>query len=238
MLSTQAYTASASLLRRVSERSRKTHRGGAVAWLVLGGMVCLCLLGSLLLALPAAVAEDAYLSWDYGDAAFTAISAVTCTGLTLKSTAAHFTFLGQLVILLLIQAGTLTILFAGVALARLVGQALAASAPGRALARPPGVPTVRFVLTATFVCELVGAALLYPMFAVRSDGSALPVVERAWYSLFHAVSAFCNAGFTLYTRGFLQGLSEDWSSPLREAWQVYGVIAPLIVLGGLGMSVL
>ncbi|MEI7837988.1 MAG: potassium transporter TrkG, partial [Planctomycetota bacterium] len=157
---------------------------------------------------------------------------------THKPTGTQFTFFGQAVILLLIQTGALSILFAGAVLARLAGRALAPARADEALARPVG-PTVRFVLTATLACEAIGAIAMYSMFAAaRPDGSALTGLQAAWYSLFHAVSAFCNAGFSLCPRGLMQGLNEGWPQPLRGAWQVYGVIAPLIVLGGLGMSVL
>ncbi|MCY2927329.1 MAG: hypothetical protein NT031_18215 [Planctomycetota bacterium] len=238
VLITQAYAAVAGVVRRTASRTQQTRRGAPTAWLVLGGMLALCLAGSLLLTLPVAVQEDAYISWDYGDAAFTAVSAVTGTGLTLKPTGAHFTFFGQAVILLLVQAGAMAILFAGVVLARLAGRAMWPSSPGEALTRRRG-PAVGFVLAATLVCEGIGAIALYPMFAAaHRDGSTLSGIQAAWYSLFHSVSAFCNAGFSLYPRGFMHGLNEGWDKPLRDAWQMYGVIAPLIVLGGLGMSVL
>ena len=60
-----------------------------------------------------------------------------------------------------------------------------------------------------------------------------------WYSLFHSISSFCNAGFSLYGGNMMHGVGQaDWGRPLRDHWQIMGVMAPLIVLGGLGFPVL
>jgi trk system potassium uptake protein TrkH len=97
----------------------------------------------------------------------------------------------------------------------------------------------RFVIIATFGLELLGAGLLYPMFiqASGNDGAALTAPRAMWYSIFHSVSAFCNAGFSLYDKNLMAGVGEGWSA-LRDRWQMIGVISPLIILGGLGFPVL
>jgi trk system potassium uptake protein TrkH len=244
LLVMQGYTWLALLFRSVGRDLRRTESGRGPALLLAGTFVFLCGLGSLLLFLPAAVSENAYPGWDFVDALFTATSAATCTGLALKDTAVHFTFFGQLVILLLVQAGALAVMLIGSILAMLVGRGLSAGRlpPSLAAQENDGciARTIRFVLLATLAFEALGAALLVPMFrsAPASNGADLTAGQAVWYALFHSISAFCNAGFTLYRKNLLHGVSEGWSQPLRDYWQVYGVIAPLIVFGGLGMAVL
>ena len=58
-----------------------------------------------------------------------------------------------------------------------------------------------------------------------------------WQSVFHSISAFCNAGFSTFGSNMMAGVPEGWSQPLRERWQMLGVIAPLIIIGGLGFPV-
>ncbi|HEX6986419.1 MAG TPA: potassium transporter TrkG, partial [Planctomycetaceae bacterium] len=79
------------------------------------------------------------------------------------------------------------------------------------------------ILAFTFGSELIGAVLLSGLWADK------PPAEQAYYSLFHAVSAFCNAGFDLTGRSFLG---------LGTRWQVWGVIAGLVIVGGLGFGTL
>ncbi|MEI7837964.1 MAG: hypothetical protein WCK05_16295, partial [Planctomycetota bacterium] len=79
VLITQSYTAVAAIVRRTARGTQQTLRGSQTAGLLLGGLAFLCLMGSLLLFLPAAVSEDAYFGWDYVDALFTSVSAITCT---------------------------------------------------------------------------------------------------------------------------------------------------------------
>ncbi|MCP4376845.1 MAG: TrkH family potassium uptake protein [bacterium] len=65
----------------------------------------------------------------------------------------------------------------------------------------------------------------------------MTVPQAMWYSLFHSVSAFCNAGFSLYDNNMMAGVNGSWTA-LRDRWQMLGVISPLIILGGLGFPVL
>ena len=76
-------------------------------------------------------------------------------------------------------------------------------------------------MVATIVVEAVAAACLYPMWDASLGGPG-----HRWYlSIFHAISAFCNAGFALQADSLIA---------YRTAWQVYAFIMPLIVLGGMG----
>jgi trk system potassium uptake protein TrkH len=81
---------------------------------------------------------------------------------------------------------------------------------------------ITFIIVGTIIIETVGAIGLFGMWS--SD------TERTWFcSAFHSISAFCNAGFSLDKDSFIL---------YNRSWQIYGVICPLIILGGLGFSVL
>ena len=199
---------------------------------VLAGMfVVLIVSGAGLLMLPKANACD---QLSFVDALFTATSASCVTGLVIKDTGPDFTLMGQTVIMTLFQLGGLGIVIFGVVLAMLLRQALSiresvamqdlfsAQTVGR-IGRSIG-----FIFLATMIIELTGAALLLPMWnrvPVEQSGG-----HNVWFSsLFHSVSAFCNAGFALPGRNLM-----DYD----RCWQVYAVIAPLIILGGLGFGVM
>lgn len=243
---TQVYVLTALILRGVGVNIRLAGSGIPPARLLVGSFVVLCICGSGLLMLPAAVDEDSYFGWDYIDALFTATSATCVTGLVVQDTGTHFTVFGQGVILVLIQLGGLGIMLFGTVLAVLAGKELSLRSSdtlGHMLAVETmgGLKRVAgFVVAAAFAFELVGAVMLYPMFAASWDGNGLPLSagRAVWHSVFHSVSAFCNAGFALYGNNMMHGVPEGWSQPLRAHWQLYGVLAPLIVLGGLGFPVL
>ncbi len=158
------------------------------------------------------------------DALFTATSAACVTGLYTINTP-EWSLFGQLVILFLIQAGGLgIILFSSLFVAQLAGRM---SFRRRRLIRDYYVSDVetepkriiRNVLIFTFGAELVGAAVLAAVLASR--GAPRPIYS----GLFHAVSAFCNAGFSIYP---------DSLERFVGAPGVYATIAVLIVLGGIG----
>jgi trk system potassium uptake protein TrkH len=200
---------------------------------LIGIFVTLILAGSGLLMLPKAqVHRDAPLS--ITDAVFTATSATCVTGLIVKDTGGDFTRMGQIVILTLIQLGGLGIVIFGGVLALLLGQALSVK---ETVAMQDLLSTqtmnrigamIGFIFGGTLLMEAVGAVLLYPMWTTVPGTAANPD-EQWFFSIFHAVSAFCNAGFSL-CRTNLEGF--------RGAWGIYLVICPLVVIGGLGFGVL
>ena len=191
--------------------------------------------GTALLMLPKATTFDnVYGRMPYKHALnclFTATSATCVTGLVVYDTGTDFSLFGQVVILVLIQLGGLGIMIFGSVFGLLLGQQLSVRQSvvmqdvlshqtlgeiGR---------LVRFILVATLAIEALGAAVLYPMFVRQLGDHPYP-----WfYAVFHAVSAFCNAGFSLHADSLIR---------YRGVWQVYGVVMPLIVLGGLGFPVL
>lgn len=192
--------------------------------LLIASFLALIVVGTVLLKLPWATPADKPISWI--DALFTATSATCVTGLTVRDTGTDFTVFGQLVILGLAQAGGLGLLtFSIFILALFRGkvsltqrsifeQTLAARAGGRLW------PVVRLVFLFTFVSEVFGAALLFLRWLPE-----LGVGRAAYYGIFHSISAFCNAGFSLWP---------DSLSAWRGDVPVVLTVSVLIVLGSLG----
>ena len=185
-------------------------------------------LGTLLLKVPAAVPPGQHITWL--DALFTMTSAVCVTGLVVRDTATGFSPFGQAVIGLFIQLGGLTVVVFGSMLAVLLGRRLSMGermSLSAVLNDQPvqhAVSLVRFIVLTTLLVEAAGAVALLPMWGDQVTGA-----QRVGLSLFHSVSAFCNAGFSLQRNGL---------EPYRYAPSVHLVIAPLLVAGGLGFSVL
>jgi trk system potassium uptake protein len=199
---------------------------------LVASFIVLILTGATLLMLPKATPGRG--SLPFVDALFTSTSATCVTGLAVKDTGARFTLMGQLVILALIQLGGLGIVILGAVLALLLGQALSVreSAAIQDLLSEGTLGRINrmvvFVFTATALIELTGAVALLHLWN-RVPGRALDVHHQWYYSLFHSISAFCNAGF---------GLFGDNLVSYNRCWEVYLVICPLIVFGGLGFGVL
>jgi trk system potassium uptake protein TrkH len=203
---------------------RRIRPGAAFVLLFL----TLILFGTGLLLLPRAVPEGNPLG--FLDALFTSTSAVCVTGLIVRDTATQFTFVGQIVILLLIQLGGLGIMSLMATLSLLLGRGIGIreSSLLRELFQPPMMMEVgrmlRFIVVFTFVAEAIGVVLLY-----LGLGAAMPDTRvRLFYAVFHAVSAFCNAGFS----SFGDSLVSMADSPL-----VVGTVAGLLIVGGLGFAV-
>ena len=194
------------------------------------GFLALILLGTILLALPAASADGR--SIGLFDSLFTSTSAVCVTGLVAADTGTVFSLFGQIVLLVLIQVGGLGFMAFATMLMVMLGRKI--SIKGRMLIRESmnssslsglGSLTWRYLLLSIAI-EITGAVLLSIRFIPLYGWK-----HGAWMALFHAVSAFCNAGFDLFGRyASLTAFSGD---PL-----VLLTAAALIILGGLGFSVI
>lgn len=197
------------------------------------GFAVIILLGSFLLSLPIATVGPDALS--YLDALFTATSAVCVTGMTVVDTGTTFSLFGQGVVLVLIQIGGLGFMTLSTVFFLLAGKKIGLR--DRLLIREAFnqydltglVRLVRQVLITTLLCEGMGAALLTIRFL-----AFLPFPQALYYGVFHAVSAFCNAGFDLFGRitgpfSSLTAYSGDWFTM---------IIALLSIAGGLGFPVL
>jgi trk system potassium uptake protein TrkH len=205
------------------------HFYGRPALLVLVSFVVLIAVGTLLLTFPAASAHAQPLQPI--DALFTATSAACVTGLIVLDTPHDLSFFGQLVVLLLIQAGGLNIMVLSTFAALVIGRGLGLRGE-RALGAVLDLPSVAaayrligFIVVSTLLLEGIGAAILG---AVELERGA-PLATAAWRGVFHSVSAFCNAGFALYS---------DSLVGFRDQPLVLLVMATLITLGGLGFAVL
>lgn len=196
------------------------------------GFAAIILLGGLLLMLP--VCNRSGQSIPFLNALFTSTSATCVTGLVVYDTYTQFTFWGQLVILLLIEIGglgfmTVALLFS-MALGRRIGLKERSLLAETVSAMQIGgvVRLLRHVLLGTLFFEGAGAALLSFRFIPEFG-----LVRGIWYGVFHAVSAFCNAGFDLMgVRAPFSSLTGYAGDPL-----VILTIASLIIIGGLGFIV-
>ena len=181
------------------------------------------LVGAFLLHLDASWSDSGSISWI--NALFTATSATCVTGLAVVSTGG-FTPFGQSVILFLIQLGGLGIMTYTSLVFYLWRKRVSITdrlAVGQSLLHDPSFKLGRFLVQIVVLCfsiEAVGAFLLY---VCDPDGFA------PFSALFHSISAFCNAGFSLFDSSLMR-----WGGHAG----VNGVIMGLIILGGLGFSVL
>ena len=186
-------------------------------------------LGSFLLILPKAT----YNGISYLDALFTSTSAVCVTGLTVVDTGTHFTQFGQTVILILIQFGGLGILtFASYFSYFFKGgtsyeNQLALSDITSSKKLGEVFSTLKYIILITFGIELFSGILIYTsvgssIFATQSD--------RLFFSAFHSISAFCNAGFSTLTNSF-------YETGFRFNYYLQLVVIFTFVLGGLGFPI-
>ena len=194
------------------------------------GYFLIVLVGGFFLTLPISSADGAWTP--FIDALFTATSATCVTGLTPVVPGVHWNAFGQVVILLLIQIGGLgfttlvSILFMAIGGRSFGLYERTAMAQSVGESRLTGIKTlVKRILIGTLIFEFAGALLLMIRFIPDFGGIGV------WYAFFHAISAFCNAGFDIIG---LQGqsLSDYARDPLVSL-----VICILIIIGGLGFCV-
>jgi trk system potassium uptake protein TrkH len=183
------------------------------------------LVGALLLTFPTATADGRGAT--FIDALFTATSATCVTGLIVQDTPTYFSFFGQIVILILIQIGGLGIMTYSTFLALILGRfTLGQRRMVQEMMEEERnvLSMVLYIFKMTFLVELIGTAILFLrwVFYFKTPSTAL------YYSVFHSISAFCNAGFALFS----DSLSQFVSDPVINI-----TIMGLIVLGGLGFIV-
>lgn len=211
---------------------RKLYKrmGFSAIGVIAAGFAITILIGSLLLTLPVSSVDGERVRWF--DALFTSTSAVCVTGLVAVDTGTAYSRFGHVVLLLLIQTGGLGFMTFATLIFRLVGKQL--TLKERIVVRESLnedrmgglVQMIQWVALSTFVIEISGAALM----------SIRMVPKYGWgdglfYSLFHSVSAFCNAGFDLF--GDFRSLTGYRSDVLVNL-----VVIALVVLGGLGFALL
>ena len=213
----------------MQKTKKSRHRHITSFQVIILGFLSVILLGSLFLMLP--ISTKSGQITPFSDALFTATSAVCVTGLVIYDTATYWSSFGQGVILLLIQIGGMGIVTIFVAVAVVSGRKIGLmqrSTMQEAIAAPTVGGIVRrteFIIKTVVLIELIGAAVLAPVFC-KDFG----FLKGIWYSLFHSVSAFCNAGFDL------MGIKESFSSITSYSTQpiVNMTIMVLIIVGGIG----
>ena len=197
--------------------------------LIIFGFAGVILLGALILMLPVASASGAWTP--FRESLFTSTSAVCVTGLVIYDSGSYWSGFGQGVILLLIQIGGLGVITMAATFLMLAGKNISLkerSAMQDAISAPAVggiVRLTRFILKGTFFIELLGALAMLPVFC-RDYGS-----RGIWMSVFHSVSAFCNAGFDILGRpgNLYPSLTAYIADPLINT-----IVMLLIVTGGIG----
>lgn len=197
--------------------------------IIILGFAAVIFAGALFLMLP--FSSQSGRATPFDEALFTAASAVCVTGLVVQDTATYWSVFGQAVILLLIQIGGLGVVTVAVTFALLSGRKISLmqrSTMQEAIAAPAVGGIVRltgFILRASFFIEAVGALLMTPSFCRDYE------LKGLWMSLFHSVSAFCNAGFDILGKpdATYASLTAYRSDPLINI-----TVLLLIIIGGIG----
>ncbi|MBK7651643.1 MAG: ATPase [Flammeovirgaceae bacterium] len=216
-------TEASGLLKYLYRRRQNT------AFIFIVSFVVIIIVGALLLMLPKATFKGISAI----DAFFTSASAVCVTGLTVVNTSTHFTSVGKVIILFLIQIGglgimTFTGLFAYLAAGSVSFHNQMALTSMVSSKRMSNVITmVGRIILVTLFFEALGAFLIF--FSI--DENLFPKKEQhVFFSIFHSVSAFCNAGFSTLPDGLHESI-------IRFNYPIHLIVAILIILGGMGFPI-
>jgi potassium uptake TrkH family protein len=194
------------------------------------GFLGAIVLGALLLSLPASKAGPGGATWN--ESLFTAVSSVCITGLTVVDTATFWTPFGQVVILVLAQLGGLGIMtfatFIGLIVIRRMSLSarLSSATENRSIGISDAKSIIRGVVLLSFVIEAVIAVVLALRFGFAYG---MDIGQAAWFGVFHSISAFNNAGFSLFSDSMV-GFAAD---PV-----ICLALSVATILGGFGFPVL
>lgn len=198
---------------------------------VAGSFLSVIAVGAFLLMTPSATVDGQGL--DFIDALFTSTSAVCVTGLIVVDTATHLTMYGQIIVMVLIQIGGLGLLTIATLFALFVSSGLGVgqmtllkSSVGETRTSET-FQTIRRIVGITLLIEACGALGYYLSWHDLFDDNG----TRLFFSVFHAVSAFCNAGFSVFTNSLA-----DEVNALNYGINITTMI--LIITGGLGFTTL
>lgn len=199
---------------------------------ILLGYCLIILLGTVLLTLPIASRERIVTS--PVDSLFTATSATCVTGLIRFDTYQYWSLFGQIIILALIQIGGIGFMTLAISLITLTKRKIGLSQrvlmqESVAMPQLGGIVKItKFIFIGSMLIEAIGALLLSFFFVPQ-----LGIGRGIFYSVFHSISAFCNAGFDL------MGYQQEFSSltSVENNWYFNIIIMLLIVIGGLGFFV-
>lgn len=188
--------------------------------------IILIFIGALLLMMPEMTTIEG--SMGFLDALFTSVSASCVTGLIVVDTATFFSFKGHLVIMILFQIGGIGIITFALFFALFLrnGAGIQSQNTLKEMLNTANLVAskdlLKQVIGLTFFIEAIGAFLIYTLI-----GDVVKGADRVFYSIFHSISAFCNAGFSLFSNGLYQDV-------LREKYYLHIVVAAIIFFGSLG----
>lgn len=211
---------------------KKRHKNLTEFRYIAVGFFLTILSGAIMLSLPFSSRDGQWTN--FLDSLFTATSATCVTGLVVFDTFRHWSIIGQLVILVLIQIGGMGFISIGVAFSMLLHKKIGLRQRDlmqesvNALEIGGIVRLFSVIIRGTFLIEGIGAVLLAIRF-IPDFG----ILRGIYFSVFHSISAFCNAGFDL------MGINEEYSSFTKYAADplVNITIMLLIIIGGIGFTI-
>ena len=197
-------------------------------WILLYSFIAIIFIGTVLLALPISSATGK--SIPIIDSLFTTTSAVAVTGLVVNDVSKSFSLFGKTIIMILIQLGGLGIMTFSSIIVLFVSKKISYQTK-KIVQEDLNYNTlfdiqkyIKNVVKTVFFIEFLGAFCLFFVFIGKYN-----FLKAVYYSFFHSVSAFCNAGFTLYTANLIDFKSNN----------IINIVIPLLIfLGGIGFAVL
>ena len=217
---------------KMREIKRKVLKQFSSARIILFGFIIMIFLGASILSLPISSRSGEFTP--FIDALFTATSASCVTGLIVYDTATHWSVFGKIIIIAMIQCGGLGVVTMLTVFTQVTGKKIGLrdrATLQSALSAPQIGGIVRltsFIFKATIIIEMIGALLMFPRF-MKDFG----ITKGIYYSVFHSISAFCNAGFDL------MGDVSKFSSltKYQSDIMINITIMLLILIGGLGFLI-
>ena len=217
---------------KMKEIKKKVLNQFSSARIILFGFIIMIFLGASILSLPVSSRSGEFTP--FIDALFTATSASCVTGLIVYDTATHWSLFGKIIIIAMIQCGGLGVVTMITVFTQVAGKKIGLrdrATLQSALSAPQIggiVKLTSFIFKGTIIIEMIGALLMFPSF-MKDFG----VTKGIYYSIFHSISAFCNAGFDL------MGDVSKFSSLTKYQSDVMINISImlLILIGGLGFLI-
>lgn len=217
---------------KMREIKRKVLKQFSSARIILFGFIIMIFLGASILSLPISSRSREFTP--FIDALFTATSASCVTGLIVYDTATHWSVFGKIIIIAMIQCGGLGVVTMLTVFTQVTGKKIGLrdrATLQSALSAPQIGGIIRltsFIFKATIIIEMIGALLMFPSF-MKDFG----ITKGIYYSVFHSISAFCNAGFDL------MGDVSKFSSltKYQSDIMINITIMLLILIGGLGFLI-
>ena len=216
----------------MKEIKKKVLNQFSSARIILFGFISMIFLGASILSLPVSSRSGEFTP--FIDALFTATSASCVTGLIVYDTATHWSLFGKIIIIAMIQCGGLGVVTMIAVFTQVAGKKIGLrdrATLQNALSAPQIggiVKLTSFIFKGTVIIEMIGAFLMFPSF-MKDFG----VTKGIYYSIFHSISAFCNAGFDL------MGDVSKFSSltKYQSDIMINITIMLLILIGGLGFLI-